>query len=52
MSDLLNHNVLVISQKPKFVEMTNEYEITDESGRRSASSGRRGSRRPGSSCGS
>jgi uncharacterized protein YxjI len=31
-SDLLNHDVLVISQKPKFVEMTNEYEITDESG--------------------
>jgi uncharacterized protein YxjI len=31
-SDLLNRNVLVISQKPKFVEMTNEYEITDESG--------------------
>jgi hypothetical protein len=31
-SELLNRNVLVISQKPKFVEMTNEYEITDESG--------------------
>ena len=32
MSDLLHRDVLVISQKPKFVEMTNEYEITDESG--------------------
>jgi len=32
MSDLLSRNVLVISQKPKFVEMTNEYAITDESG--------------------
>ena len=32
MSDLLSRNVLVISQKPKFVEMTNEYEITDEEG--------------------
>lgn len=32
MSELLTRNVLVISQKPKFVEMTNEYEITDESG--------------------
>ena len=32
MSDLLTRNVLVISQKPKFVEMTNEYQITDENG--------------------
>ena len=32
MSDLLNMNVMVISQKPKFIEMTNEYEITDENG--------------------
>src|ERR687897_513702 len=31
-SDLLNMNVMVISQKPKFIEMTNEYEITDENG--------------------
>jgi uncharacterized protein YxjI len=31
-SDLLSRNVLVISQKPKLVEMTNEYEITDEDG--------------------
>ena len=46
MSDLLNHNVLVISQKPKFVEMTNEYEITDENGGELGVSGRRGSRRP------
>jgi hypothetical protein len=30
MSDLLTRNVLVISQKPKFIEMTNEYEITGE----------------------
>lgn len=32
MSELLSRNVLVISQKPKFIEMTNEYEITDEDG--------------------
>lgn len=32
MSGLLTRNVLVISQKPKFVEMTNEYEITGEDG--------------------
>ena len=32
MSDLLNMNVMVISQKPKFIEMTNEYEITDGNG--------------------
>jgi uncharacterized protein YxjI len=25
-------NVMVMSQKPKFIEMTNEYEITDENG--------------------
>jgi uncharacterized protein YxjI len=31
-SNLLSRNVLVISQKPKFIEMTNEYEITDEAG--------------------
>jgi uncharacterized protein YxjI len=31
-SDLLSRNVLVISQKPKLIEMTNEYEITDEEG--------------------
>jgi uncharacterized protein YxjI len=31
-SDLLNMNVMVMSQKPKFIEMTNEYEITDENG--------------------
>jgi len=34
MSDLLTRNVLVLSQKPKFIEMTNEYEITDEDGAR------------------
>lgn len=28
MSDLLGRDVLVISQKPKFVEMTNEYAIS------------------------
>ena len=32
MSDLLSRDVIVISQKPKFVEMTNEYEILDEAG--------------------
>ena len=32
MSDLLKMNVMVMSQKPKFIEMTNEYEITDENG--------------------
>jgi uncharacterized protein YxjI len=31
-SELLSKNVLVISQKPKFVEMTNEYAISDEEG--------------------
>ena len=32
MSTLLERDVLVISQKPKFVEMTNEYAITGEDG--------------------
>ena len=32
MSDLLTRDVLVINQKPKFVEMTNEYRILDEQG--------------------
>lgn len=32
MSDLLSRDVLVISQKPKFVEMTNEYAISAEDG--------------------
>jgi hypothetical protein len=32
MSDLLTRNLLVISQKPKFIEMTNEYDVTDEHG--------------------
>jgi hypothetical protein len=31
-SDLLNMNIMVMSQKPKFIEMTNEYEITYENG--------------------
>jgi uncharacterized protein YxjI len=31
-SDLLNRSVLVIEQKPKLIEMTNEYRILDESG--------------------
>jgi uncharacterized protein YxjI len=31
-SELLGRNTFVISQKPKFVEMTNEYEILDEEG--------------------
>lgn len=32
MSDLLNRSVLVIEQKPKFVELTNEYRILDDGG--------------------
>jgi uncharacterized protein YxjI len=32
MSDLLQRDLFVIKQKPKFVEMTNEYEILDENG--------------------
>ena len=32
MSDLLNRDVLVIEQKPKFVELTNEYRILDDDG--------------------
>jgi len=31
-SELLDRNVLVIEQKPKFVELTNEYRILDETG--------------------
>jgi hypothetical protein len=31
-SGLLNRNVLVIEQKPKFVELTNEYRVLDEAG--------------------
>jgi uncharacterized protein YxjI len=33
-TDLLSRDVLVISQKAKFIEMTNEYEIQDENGAR------------------
>jgi hypothetical protein len=32
LSDLLTRNVLVMSQKPKFIEMMNEYEIGGEDG--------------------
>jgi uncharacterized protein YxjI len=32
MSDLLQRNVLVIDQKPKLIELTNEYRILDETG--------------------
>jgi uncharacterized protein YxjI len=32
MSGLLGRNVLVIEQKPKFVELTNEYRVLDEAG--------------------
>ena len=32
MSDLLNHNVLIINQKAKLIELTNEYRILDEDG--------------------
>ena len=32
MSGLLGRNVLVIEQKPKFVELTNEYRVMDETG--------------------
>jgi uncharacterized protein YxjI len=31
-SELLDRNVLVIEQKPKFVELTNEYRVLDETG--------------------
>jgi uncharacterized protein YxjI len=31
-SDLLNRDVFVIEQKPKFVELTNEYRVLDETG--------------------
>jgi uncharacterized protein YxjI len=32
MSDLLNHDVLVISQKAKVIELTNEYRVFDDAG--------------------
>src|SRR5919201_6063368 len=32
MSDLLERNVLVIDQKPKLIEVTNQYRILDEAG--------------------
>ena len=32
MSDLLSHDVLVISQKAKIIEMTNEYRVFDAAG--------------------
>ena len=32
MSDLLSHDVLVISQKAKIIEMTNEYRVFDDAG--------------------
>jgi uncharacterized protein YxjI len=32
MSDLLQHNVLVVNQRPKLIELTNEYDIFDEQG--------------------
>jgi uncharacterized protein YxjI len=32
LSDLLNHNVLVINQKAKLIELTNEYRIFDAQG--------------------
>jgi uncharacterized protein YxjI len=32
MSDLLERNVLVIDQKPKLIELTNEYRILDDAG--------------------
>jgi hypothetical protein len=32
MSDLLERNLLVIDQKPKLIELTNEYRILDEAG--------------------
>jgi uncharacterized protein YxjI len=32
MSDLLTRDVLVINQKPKLIELTNEYKILDEQG--------------------
>lgn len=32
MADLLQHNVLVVNQRPKLIELTNEYDIFDEHG--------------------
>jgi hypothetical protein len=32
MSDLLSHDVLVISQKAKIIEMTDEYRVFDDAG--------------------
>ena len=32
MSDLLSHDVLVISQKAKLIEMTDEYRVFDDAG--------------------
>ena len=32
MSELLEHDVLVVNQRPKLIEMTNEYDIFDEGG--------------------
>lgn len=32
MSDLLQRDMFVVSQKPKFIELTNEYRILDEAG--------------------
>jgi hypothetical protein len=32
MSELLEHDVMVVNQRPKLIELTNEYDILDESG--------------------
>jgi hypothetical protein len=42
---LLERDVLVISQKAKLIEMTNEYRILDPEGEEVGRSGRRVSRR-------
>jgi hypothetical protein len=42
---LLERDVLVISQKAKLIEMTNEYRILDPEGEQVGRSGRRVSRR-------
>ena len=44
MTGLLEHDVLVISQKAKLIEMTNEYRMLDPEGARSGRSVRKVSR--------
>lgn len=50
MSQFMTADTMLISQKPTFVEMTNESDVADENAARWASSGRKGGR-PARSCG-